>query len=640
MYKFLKKVSGMALLTSFTVGISLTAKAAPSIGEIKTYYQSNSFDVDALDTYSIQPDSSSETGGELSENTRNNALRALNFARYIAGVDSVSYSTSDEPKTQAGTLLLSKIGRLDHYPAKPNDVSQSFYDLAYSGTSTSNLGGGYATIAKAIYNGWLDDGDSGNIANAGHRRWCLDPRLATVAFGHVGNYTAMYSFGINSGKQVSNPYVAWPAENMPVEFFRGPWSVSLTSSQYKVSNPSNITVTMTNTSNNQVYTINSNDKNVSGKYLNVSTSGFGYGNAVIFKPGVNFANGDVVNVKIDGLTDQAGNAKPLEYNVTFFSMNDTQTPQTPSTNNANQNIRATNNSNSPTFSNLATNSSSTIATSSNSGNSGSGSGSPRITSRGNQPRTSGSSSDFRSSTPKPSDDWVQKEDKWIFQNSITKEKVKQSWKKIKDKWYYFDRDGYMVTGWQQIDGKWYYMDEEKDFREGGMRTGWVKWKDKWFYLSKEEGSNEGELKTGWFEVDNKRYYLTETKDSSEGSMKTGWFEQDNKRYYLSEDKNSEEGSMRTGWLDLGNKRYYLSTSQDDSKGAVVTGWLEIDGNWYFFSRAKGIEGTMLSNMYVDGYRLGSDGARVSGKKSSSSKNKTTKTNQKSKTNKQRKRGRR
>jgi len=63
MYKFLKKVSGMALLTSFTVGISLTAKAAPSIGEIKTYYQSNSFDVDALDTYSIQPDSSSETAG-------------------------------------------------------------------------------------------------------------------------------------------------------------------------------------------------------------------------------------------------------------------------------------------------------------------------------------------------------------------------------------------------------------------------------------------------------------------------------------------------------------------------------------------------------------------------------------------------
>lgn len=33
-------------------------------------------------------------------------------------------------------------------------------------------------------------------------------------------------------------------------------------------------------------------------------------------------------------------------------------------------------------------------------------------------------------------------------------------------WYYFDQDGYMVTGWQQVGNDWYYF--EKD---GHMVTG-------------------------------------------------------------------------------------------------------------------------------------------------------------------------
>ena len=41
----------------------------------------------------------------------------------------------------------------------------------------------------------------------------------------------------------------------------------------------------------------------------------------------------------------------------------------------------------------------------------------------------------------------------------------------------------MVTGWKKIAEKWYYFDVE-----GAMKTGWVKYKDTWYYLDAKEGA--------------------------------------------------------------------------------------------------------------------------------------------------------
>lgn len=35
-------------------------------------------------------------------------------------------------------------------------------------------------------------------------------------------------------------------------------------------------------------------------------------------------------------------------------------------------------------------------------------------------------------------------------------------------WFYFDKDGYMLTGWQKIDGKWYYLDTTEGPTEGAL----------------------------------------------------------------------------------------------------------------------------------------------------------------------------
>lgn len=39
------------------------------------------------------------------------------------------------------------------------------------------------------------------------------------------------------------------------------------------------------------------------------------------------------------------------------------------------------------------------------------------------------------------------------------------------------------TGWKKIADKWYYFNEE-----GAMKTGWVKYKDTWYYLDAKEGA--------------------------------------------------------------------------------------------------------------------------------------------------------
>lgn len=42
----------------------------------------------------------------------------------------------------------------------------------------------------------------------------------------------------------------------------------------------------------------------------------------------------------------------------------------------------------------------------------------------------------------------------------------ERWERIMGKWYYFNSQGYAVTGWNQIDGLWYYM-----YEDGSMAAG-------------------------------------------------------------------------------------------------------------------------------------------------------------------------
>ena len=98
---------------------------------------------------------------------------------------------------------------------------------------------------------------------------------------------------------------------------------------------------------------------------------------------------------------------------------------------------------------------------------------------------------------------------------------KAEWQKLDDEWYYFDSDGYAVTGWRQISGKWYYFNSSCK-----MQTGWVSLNGRWFCLA-----SDGSLYTsGVHEIDGKSYYF-----DSDGVMHTGWVKVGDDWQYFKDD---------------------------------------------------------------------------------------------------------
>ena len=138
--------------------------------------------------------------------------------------------------------------------------------------------------------------------------------------------------------------------------------------------------------------------------------------------------------------------------------------------------------------------------------------------------------------------------------------------------FYFNNNGYMVTGWQklqknEIEG-WFYF----DVNTGCMLTGWQKLQwlggTDWFYF--DEG---GFMLTGWQELEwsggiDKFYF-----DKLNGNMKTGWLLDEIHWFFL--DKTT--GAMKKGWI-LDNTYWYWL---DKETGIMATGWLEENGKTYY-----------------------------------------------------------
>ena len=82
--------------------------------------------------------------------------------------------------------------------------------------------------------------------------------------------------------------------------------------------------------------------------------------------------------------------------------------------------------------------------------------------------------------------WILDNVGWWYQYE-NKSYPKDGWAKIayagKDEWYFFDKNGYMVTGWVFWNGSWYYMCTAPDGTNGKMLTGWQTIDGKLYYFS-------------------------------------------------------------------------------------------------------------------------------------------------------------
>lgn len=163
-----------------------------------------------------------------------------------------------------------------------------------------------------------------------------------------------------------------------------------------------------------------------------------------------------------------------------------------------------------------------------------------------------------------------------FNNKIS-DYEKNCWKKITGYYYYFNQNGYALTGTQTIDAKIYHFD-----LDGKMLTGWYEENGNIYWLDE-----NGQKSSGWHLVNGKWYYWLPDTFTQANS---GWQLIESKYYYFSKD-----GSMKTDWLQINNSDWYYLGND----GACKTGLLNIDRNAYYFYQKNdangGPEGLMARN---------------------------------------------
>lgn len=262
--------------------------------------------------------------GQLSDDTKKSALNMLKQIRYIAGLsDQIEESGAYSYYAQASSLVNYANGSLSHHPAQPAGMDTELFHAGYEGASKSNLSmhsRSGRSMNETIVMSFLNDSDRSNISSVGHRRWLLNPKMKQAGFGAVsgpkGTYCSIYVLD-KGNSQASESGVAWPAQNMPVEYFTTgfAWSISLGD----LLDAEKIHVTLTRTSDQKTW--NFSRASSDGDFY-VDNEDYNYcyekNGCIIFRPPAeeigSYRAGDVYEVDI------TGTASPVSYKVRFFQL--------------------------------------------------------------------------------------------------------------------------------------------------------------------------------------------------------------------------------------------------------------------------------------------------------------------------------
>ena len=255
--------------------------------------------------------------GKVNESLLIKTTNRFNALRAIAGLPDVELDLGLCEKAQYGAVLIAA-SEFSHYPSKPDDMDDDFFNIGAGATRTSNLSGGRTLLETPA--GFMDDSDNYNIDRLGHRRWQLNPRLGKIGFGYAlggyyGSYTVEKIFD-QSGAGGEYDFIAWPSSgNFPVNLmdYQTAWSVSFDQGQYGYSRDS-VRVTLTCEETGETWEFSNGG---SDGYFNVDFGGYGVSNCIIFRPDLSSWYDGEYTVEVSGLKRNGGDVT-VRYKVNFF----------------------------------------------------------------------------------------------------------------------------------------------------------------------------------------------------------------------------------------------------------------------------------------------------------------------------------
>ena len=303
---------------------AFTVEEQQKLNTIITKYSSITTNFPGGFFVSVPTTTPSYTIGEVKNEVLQAGVDAINIVRYIAGIPyDVVPDAEYTNRNQHAAVLLTAINQLTHYPSKPADMDDDFFNKGYRGASSSNIISAANAPSSTVFS-YMNDSDQSNISSVGHRRWILNPPMKKTGFG-IGatKFGLMYAFDTSRGT-IDYDYVAWPSPGVfPISFFSNnhAWSISVNSQKYGSPDADKIEVTLKHLNNDQEWKFSKNTPSSTttrSAFFNVDKSGYGINNCIIFRPGLDssfkYQEGDVFQVTISGLD------KELSYIVKMFSM--------------------------------------------------------------------------------------------------------------------------------------------------------------------------------------------------------------------------------------------------------------------------------------------------------------------------------
>ena len=242
--------------------------------------------------------------------------------------------------------------------------------------------------------------------------------------------------------------------------------------------------------------------------------------------------------------------------------------------------------------------------------------------------------------------WIKGYNTWLYADPSTGVLPKSQWLKQGNNWYYI-QNGYMITGLLKIDGQlnsfdangvwkgvvkpnswyrdpinnlWYYIDAQgKTNYKTTLSLNGVTY---YFYVTG-MGSGGGIARLAensfWHDGNTKRFYWT-NKTGTGLDTTTGWKKSNNGLYgYV------RNGQLVTGLQTINGTKYYfdqtgilwIGVNNVDGKAYVYDkngnavqykeGWNALNGQWYYIKN-----GRALTNTYIEGYYIGSNGLTMTG----------------------------
>ena len=205
---------------------------------------------------------------------------------------------------------------------------------------------------------------------------------------------------------------------------------------------------------------------------------------------------------------------------------------------------------------------------------------------------------------KETDKWIQSSGRWWYRHADGSY-TRSEWEYIGGKWYYFDQNGWMVTGWQKVKGSWYYMESN-----GAMVSSDWKWINSKCYYFDKNGKMAADTWIDGSYVDASGVWIKDKKQEPENVTKTGWVQYSGHWMYYNTDGSyvksnwksvnsiwyyfDQNGWMVTGWMTLSSGKYYLNPTKnsDGVEGAMLKGYKQIDGKWYYLRSGESPEGSL------------------------------------------------